>query len=190
MELRKLEFDVVKQIYKDHLCNDFIPAEQKPLIIIQILMKMGVYHCFGLYDQEELKGYAFFCAANKKNQRAILMDYLVACNGYRGQGVGSEILTRIKKEYKEFDVILAEVERVDAGATEEDIEIRQRRKSFYLRNGFEITSLWCDLFGADLQIYAWMPEKVTEESIKVQLNEIYDTMFYEPQIRSQVVLHG
>lgn len=190
MELKKLEFESVKQIYKEHLCNDFIPSEQKPLVIIQILMKMGVYHCFGLYDQDELKGYAFFCGANKKEQKVILLDYLVAVNGSRGQGVGSEILTRIKEVYKEYDVILAEVERVEAGQTPEDIEIRKKRKAFYLKNEFHITGLWCDLFGEDLQIYAYMREQYTDAQIKQQLNEIYDTMFYEPQVRQQVVLQG
>lgn len=189
MELRQIEFGVVKKIYQQHLCNDFVPAEQKPLIVIQILMKMGLYRCFGLYEQEELKGYAFFCESGGKEYKTALMDYLVIIDGKRGKGYGSEFLRLIQEEYKNYDCLIAEVERVEAGNTEQEYKIRDQRKRFYQKNHWTITRLSVDLFGEDLQIYV-LPCKaqLTDSDLYEELSQIYDKMFYEPQVRQKVIL--
>lgn len=189
MQLKRLEFDTVQQIYKDHLCNDFVPAEQKPYAVIHILMRMGLYHCYGLYDEQTLKGYAFFCTNVVNNAKIALLDYFVVLHGMRGCGLGSTFLSLIKEEFAEYDCILAEVERVEASDSETDRMVREKRKAFYLRNGLTITNLSVDLFGEDLQIYQLPLQKVHEESyIYNKLNDIYDRMFYEKDIRKQVVL--
>ena len=189
MKLRQLEFDVVKKIYEEHLCNDFVPAEQKPLMVLHILMKMGLYRCYGLYDEETIKGYAFLCTAKSKDAKVALLDYFVVLKGMRGEGLGSTFLQLIKEEYKEYDLIIGEVERIEAASSEEDKLIREKRKAFYSRNGLTITSLAVDLMGEDLQIYVLPIQKMLdEEQIFEELNQIYDKMFYEKQIRQMVIL--
>lgn len=189
MKLRQLEFDVVKKIYEEHLCNDFVPAEQKPLMVLHILMKMGLYRCYGLYEEDTIKGYAFLCTAKEKGAKVALLDYFVILNGMRGEGLGSKFLGLIKEEYKDYDLIIGEVERVEAAENEEDRKIREKRKAFYLRNGLTITNLSVDLFGEDLQIYVLPIQRMLEDKLIFdELNQIYDKMFYEKEIRQKVIL--
>lgn len=189
MEVKQLEFDTVKQIYEEHLTKDFIPAEQKPLIVLHILMKLGLYFCYGLYDENQLKGYAFFCAGDNKKKDAILLDYFVVLDGLRGKGYGTEFMKLLKVELSEYGMILAEVELMEETKESQGDSIKEKRKQFYLKNGWLITSLEVDLFGERLQIYQ-LPIRAQETESKVyeELNQIYDKMFYEKQVRDRVIL--
>lgn len=189
MELKRLELDTVKQIYEEHLTKDFIPAEQKPWIVLNLLMKMGLYFCYGLYEENQFRGYAFFCVGDNKLKRAVLLDYFVVVNGLRGQGYGSEFMKLLRQELSDYDFVIAEVERVEAFATKEEDCIKEKRQQFYLRNGWNMTGLEVDLFGEKLQIYQLpIREQVKEPRVFEELNLIYDKMFYEKKVREQVVL--
>ena len=187
MKLEKLDYNQVKNIYETHLVNDFIEEERKPLVVINILMQMGIYHCYGLFEGEILLAYAFFCEAKNKNQRAILLDYLVVLNGSRNQGIGSKLISIIKETLVEYDMVMAEVELTEEYDSEQDFEIRKKRQAFYLRNGWKKTDVVVDLFGVKLQIFI-LPtkEEVDESYLKSDLDEIYDSMFYDQKMRKHV----
>lgn len=189
MEVKQLEFDTVKQIYEEHLTKDFIPAEQKPLVVLHILMKLGLYFCYGLYDENQLKGYAFFCTGDNKKKDALLLDYFVVLDGLRGKGYGSEFMKLLKEELSEYGMILGEVEWVKEKKEGQVDSIKEKRQQFYLRNGWMITSLEVDLFGERLQIYQLpIRSQGTESKVYEELNRIYDKMFYEKQVRERVLL--
>ena len=187
MKLEKLDYNQVKNIYETHLVNDFIEEERKPLVVINILMQMGIYHCYGLFEGETLLAYAFFCEAKNKNQRPILLDYLVVLNGSRNQGIGSKMISIIKETLVEYDMVMAEVELTEEYDSEQDFEIRKKRQAFYLRNGWKKTDVVVDLFGVKLQIFI-LPtkEEVDESYLKSDLDEIYDSMFYDQKMRKHV----
>lgn len=189
MKLKRLDLNEVKIIYEEHLCNDFIPAEQKPWIVINILIRMGIYHCYGLYDEETFLGYAFLCEAKAKASRTILLDYLVIKRGFRGNGLGTTLLKLLKEELVAYDYIIGEVEREELAESKEEEFIRTKRKDFYLRNGWYPTKLTVNLFGEDLRIYVWPIQIQPEESeLFHELNQVYDRMFYEKEVRQNVNL--
>lgn len=189
MILKQLEYETVKQIYTEHLVKDFIPSEQKPLIVLQILMKMGLYRCYGAYEEDKLQGYAFFCESGSRLCKTALLDYLVVLDGIRGKGLGSAFLKLLRQEYQEYDFLIAEVERVEAGIDEKEQMIRKKRKDFYLKNDWKITGLAVDLFGSDLQIYQLPLQKnPKDDQVFNELNLIYDKMFYDKSVREKVIL--
>lgn len=189
LKIQKLDFEKVKEIYHDYLVKDFIPAEQKPLIVMKILMTMGLYHCYGLYHQDEFCGYAFFCSKGKKRD-SVLLDYFVIVEHLRGQGIGSTFMKLLQEEFKDYQRIIAEVETVEGTPNTSEYKIKESRQQFYLRNDWRLTKLSVDLFGEMLQIFELpIKEPATDEIVYQELNEIYDAMFYEETIRKQVILY-
>lgn len=189
MKIQKLDFEKVKEIYHDYLVKDFIPAEQKPLMVMKILMTMGLYHCYGLYHHEEFCGYAFFCSKGKEKD-SVLLDYFVIVGHRRGQGMGSTFMKLLQEEFKDYQRIIAEVETVEGTPNTTEYKIKESRQQFYLRNHWRLTKLSVDLFGEMLQIFELpIKEPATDEIVYQELNEIYDAMFYEEAIRKQVILY-
>ena len=188
MEIRRLEFETVEEIYHNHLVFDFIEAEQKPLDFMKRLYEKGLYECFGLYDQGEFRGYAFFCKSSD-DSTSVLLDYYVVVNGHRGQGTGSRFMDLLKQEYKDYDQIIGEVEVVDPKLDAKEYEIRKRRQNFYFKNQWVMTELDVTLFGEELNIYQLpIRKKAEDEVIYQKLNHIYDVLFCEPEVRKQVNL--
>ena len=156
---------------------------------MNILSRMGLYHCYGFYEDDNLIGYAFFCEAGNQENKAILLDYLVMFEQNRGQGNGSKAISLIKEELCSYDYLIAEVEQVDLYDNSNEMLTRKRRQSFYKKNAWILTDLSVTLFGEELQIF-YLPinQRVDEQKICRDLNEIYDSMFYEKQVRDQVCL--
>ena len=67
----------------------------------------------------------------------------------RGQGVGSQILKKMRELYAGKSVFLEiEIVREDA----ENYEERKRRKQFYLSNGMSEMNVFVELFGVNMEL--------------------------------------
>ena len=58
--LRLSSFSQVDALYRTRLKKDFARNELKPLSSIRRSWKKGAYDCYGLFDGDEILGYAFF----------------------------------------------------------------------------------------------------------------------------------
>ena len=145
---RLTRFAQIRKLYRSRMKRDFAPCELKPLSAMRRLWKRNAYDCYGLFDGEELLGYAFFVRVGKDR----LLDYLAVAEGCRGRGCGSAFLNGLAGYLADADCVACEVEDPDKAADGEERTLRERRLRFYLRGGYLDTGLTVELFGVDYRI--------------------------------------
>lgn len=131
MEFRMLRPEEYPRWYQEELSEAFIPQERKPLPVILRLLEEGRYEVWGLFDGDTLLGYA----ALWKNSAVplVLLDYLGVTRSRRCQGLGSDILSRLRAR----DLpLVTEAELPVPGGAEVENALRRRRIAFYVRSGF------------------------------------------------------
>lgn len=128
------------------LYQSAFPAnEKKPFSMIRSMHKKGksdVWYC-------ERNGKFAGLVITINGPEQVLLDYLAVAKKRRGQGVGSEMLQAMRKQYEGRGVFL-EIEIVDENA--ENFEERKRRKQFYLSNGMTPMNVFVELFGVDMEL--------------------------------------
>lgn len=188
LEIKQLQMEVVREIHDKYLVNDFPPEEVKPLSLIEGLMLKGAYLCYGLYDDNRLVSYAFFCKAAEGT--CILIDFLAVIKEYRSYGYGSKFLKLMKEELKEFDGIIFEVESGKSAANQDELLICERRIDFYHRNGVRDTKYSCYFFGVDMRImYLSLIKDLEDVEIFEGLDHIYHVMYEKEVYEKNVKLY-
>ena len=136
-----------KRIHK--LYEAAFPAyEKKPFWLIRWKNMQGKSEVWYLEDDEEFVGLAITMSSPK----LVLLDYFAIEETQRGNGIGSESLKLLQEYYKErlfFLEIESMYEKCD------NMEQRQRRKVFYLRNGMTEMKLMVNLFGTNMEILGY-----------------------------------
>lgn len=123
----------------------FPKNEKKPFSMIRSMQKKGktdVWYC-------EKNGKFAGLVVTINGPEQILLDYLAVGEKYRGQGVGSELLQQMRKQYAGKGVFL-EIETVTESA--DNYEERKRRKKFYLSNGMTEMKVYVELFGVEMEL--------------------------------------
>ena len=173
----------VSAIYHDHAVYDFPKAELKPLSTMLKLMKSGDYLCYGLFEGEGLRAYAFFV----KNGVFLLLDYYAVCRGYRSSGYGSQFLSMLRNTCRGIHGIILEVEAPDCALNEEELTIRTRRIDFYERSGVRKTSLTSVLFDVDYDImYLPCEGDYPDEQLREELLAIYRKMISQEAFENRL----
>lgn len=171
--VRSLSFEEIKSIYEKHLTSDFHQSEIKPLAQIKRLYENRQYVCFGSFSEEALIAYAFFVPS--LDGKFFLLDYFAVVKEYRSKRVGSDFLKKLVSESVSPSCILAEVEDPEYASDENDLLIRKRRISFYLKNGLHQTSIRSRVFTDHyvLMIFG----SVSDNSAADALEKFYGILF-------------
>ena len=148
MRLESLNIEQVENIYNERMLVDFPADELRPLRIIISTIEKGMCDCYGLYDVNELIGYAFLL----KKDNSFMLDYLAISPEHRNKGIGAKMLKMLSECYADADNVLLEVEDPDKAETDEDRDLQSRRRAFYLRNGCTDTGLRMKCFQVPFQI--------------------------------------
>jgi GNAT superfamily N-acetyltransferase len=172
MELKQLMKEEVKKIYNEHMVMDFPQEELKPIHVIERLIDRKIYECYGLYNNGELLAYAFF----NNSKSYLLLDYYSVCEKYRSKGIGSKFFSILKKEFKNHNGIIVEVEDIESADTEAEKIIRQRRIDFYKKNGMKITNVLCKLFDVYYSIMCISNVEFNDSIIYDEMKNIYKEM--------------
>ena len=160
----------VEALYKTRLREDFPRNERKPLSSIRRAWRKGAYTCFGLFDGEEILGYAFFVRRGNN----YLLDYLAIARERRDEGLGSLFLEQLAACLVEADCVAAEVEDPDKACDGEDKATRERRLRFYLRSGYRETELRSRVFGADFRV---LERPQGKRRSREELRQIYTELY-------------
>lgn len=152
MDLKQLDSKEIERVYNTHMKIDFPIEELKPLDIIQRLLEKQNYACYGLYEKNELQAYAFLAI----QKSYLLIDYYAVCSEHRNKGIGSKFLKLIKEQFKDYEGIMVEVEKVECAPNETEKTIRRRRIDFYKRNGMRMTSISILLFNVDFRLCVYV----------------------------------
>lgn len=172
MELKQLIKEEIRKIYGKHMVMDFPKEELKPIDAIERLISMGIYKCYGLYDNGELLAYAFF----NTSKSYLLLDYYSVCEKYRSNGIGSRFFSILKEECKSHNGIIVEVEDIGSADTEVEKIIRQRRIDFYKKNGMKMTNVLCKLFNVHYSIMCISNVEFNDSIIYDEMKNIYKEM--------------
>ncbi len=121
----KLTDKKVKQIYE----SAFPKAERMPFALMVAMSKLWHTKFLALYEKDAPCGFIYLA----KNRNLVFIMFFAVDRDLRSNGYGSKILEEIKRFYPSKKIIVS-IEPCIAEA--EDLQTRQRRKSFYLRNGF------------------------------------------------------
>ena len=140
---RLMDFRQVESLYKSRLAKDFAEDERKPLSAMKESWEKGQYDCYGLFDGEEIVGYAFFV----RNGKYFLLDYFAIKEDRRNEGLGSIFLKQLADGMEKERCVIVEVEDPDKANNCDDKALRNRRLHFYLRNGYLKTALTSSVFG-------------------------------------------
>lgn len=171
---RLTDFAQVEMLYKTRLKKDFARNELKPLSSMRRFWEKDAYVCYGLFDGDDILGYAFFVCLGKN----YLFDYFGIAEGHRDQGLGSFFLRQLAQCFAEADCVIGEVEDPDKAPDEETRALRERRLQFYQRSGYIKTKLTSVVFGADYRILE-IPVSAshTTEELRSIYTELYQNIF-------------
>lgn len=172
MELRALRDDEIKNIFYHHIQHDFPKNEIRPLKSMLTMKHQERYLGYGLFDHEELLGYAFFASCSN----SLLLDYFAIVKGKRDQGLGSKFLEMLLKELSSY-FIIAEVESTLTTNNEDERLMRTRRLNFYLKNQFKRTNIQCHLYFVDYHIIYYYKETLPDEKIYSILETLYHSLY-------------
>ncbi len=174
MNLQILNKETIEYIFHHHIVHDFPPEETRPLKNMLKLMDQNYYKGYGLYDENELLGYAFL--AGDINHHVILLDYLAIVESKRSLGYGSELIKLLKQELY-GKCLVVEVESIESAKSEDEIKIRERRIQFYLNNSFIKSSLSCNLFHVDYSLLYVSNEKQNDDILYDEIVKLYKSIF-------------
>ena len=167
---RLTAFSQVEKLYRSRLKEDFPPEELKPLESMRRSWRKGAYDCYGLFDGDDILGYAFFV----RRDRDLLLDYFAIAKERRDRGFGSLFLRQLADHIRGADCALCEVQDPDKAESVEERNGRERRLQFYLRSGFRKTELTSVLFGVNYRILE-MPG--TQAHSLQQIREAYTELY-------------
>lgn len=191
MELRELSTETVTDIYNQYMTVDFPPDELKPLARILYTMETGLCCAYGIYEQDELRGYAIFIVPEGANYG--LLDYLAVMKEHRGTGVGHAFFEQIDDvltaKYPLLRGFIIESENVGSAVDASDRRTREKRISFYRQNNCTMTPLGSKLFGVTYSILSYDFDKRTDVCASLDdLDRIYAAMFKKNHYEHNVEL--
>ncbi len=151
MELKKLNTEETTYIYNEHMKVDFPPYELKNLKKILRLTSEEKYLPYGIYENNELMGYALLVTF----KNIVILDYFAIFKEKRNGGLGAKAINLISDYFKDkYDILILESDDPNFFEKQEDKELCERRIEFYKRNGFEQVMIKVRAYEGDFIILA------------------------------------
>lgn len=154
------ELEGIKKLY----IQAFPENERRPFEDM-LSDKTKCIEVLAFYDGEQFCGFA--CLLNTEDISHII--YLAIEDSYRNKGYGSLALTVIHKQ-KAGRRVIVDIERENEKA--ENNEQRQKRKQFYLRNGYKETEVKYHWEQEDYEILAYGGD-VSNEDFEMFWDKLY-----------------
>lgn len=125
----------VKQIY----ANAFPKEERMPFSMMIAMSYLWNTEFLSYYDGDILCGLIYFATIGRQT----FVMFFAVDEKLRSRGYGSQILDCVQKAYPKNKIIISIEPCCDKSADE--LEVRIRRKDFYLRNGYKETGYFMKL---------------------------------------------
>ncbi len=133
------------QLIEDLYLRAFPKAERKPFQLMVKKQAEGTMELLSIEEENKFLGLAIF--AHDKD--IALLDYFAISDEMRGQGIGSRAIQALQKIYTGKRFVL-EIETTKKPCN--DIEMRNKRKDFYIRNGLHTMDFDVNLFGVEMEM--------------------------------------
>lgn len=176
---RILTRDEITSVYNSYMKNDFPKDELKPLSMIVKALDNEQYFCYGIFNDDNLCGYAYFVSLIIGSKQYCLLDYFAVLSNMRDKGIGSEFLQLLHNKLKDIEMIICESED-PAGTTGDELDIRYRRIAFYLRNRFINTGVTASVFGVNyILLELDLDKEHTNDDIRTYYSKLYRSFLTE-----------
>ena len=133
------------KLIEDLYMRAFPKSERKPFRLMVQKQAEGTMELLSIEEENAFLGLAIF--AHDKD--IALLDYFAISDHMRGQGIGSRAIKALQKIYAGKRFVL-EIETTKKPC--DDLEMRQHRKAFYLRNGLHTMDFDVNLFGVEMEV--------------------------------------
>lgn len=137
----KLNHADIKRIYFEA----FPKKERMPFPMMVAMSKLWNTQFLSFYDSGTPLGFVYLAF----NCKIVFIMFFAVDKSLRSKGYGSVILREIAGKFPDKKIIIS-IEPCDETAS--DIELRRRRKAFYMRNGYEETGYMVKLNGVVQEI--------------------------------------
>lgn len=141
----------------------FPKSERKPFSLMLQKQAEGTMELLSIEEENRFLGLAIF--AHDKD--IALLDYFAISEDFRGQGIGSRAIKALQKIYTGKRFVL-EIETTKKSC--KDLEMREHRKNFYLRNGLHTMDFDVNLFGVEMEVLSNADHLNFEEYLDVYKN--------------------
>ncbi|MCR5229368.1 MAG: GNAT family N-acetyltransferase [Solobacterium sp.] len=177
----------IREIYQTLIPADFPPAEIKAWRTLSDGFDEGYYEGYGYYKNDVLQAYAFLVRIEFRDECAYILDYFAVIDEFRGKGTGSGLISALKK-LKEGMPLFCEADDPEYAETEEERSVRDRRVSFYKRNGFADTGVHSRVFGCDFVNLEMTDGNVHDpETVSLIMGMMYRFYLDEQMYRKQII---
>lgn len=129
----------------DLMKSAFPKEERIPVWWMNLLAKKNNVDFTAFYDEDEFCGITYTI----ETERMIFLLYFTVSEKFRSSGYGSKILTQLKENAPQKEIIL-DVEKPDIKA--DNYNQRIRRIAFYKRNDFYVSDYTLSIAGIDYQL--------------------------------------
>ena len=133
------------KLIEDLYMRAFPKSERKPFKLMVQKQTEGTMELLSIEEENAFLGLAIF--AHDKD--IALLDYFAISDDMRGQGIGSRAIKALQKIYAGKRFVL-EIETTKKPC--DDLEMREHRKAFYLRNGLHTMDFDVNLFGVEMEV--------------------------------------
>ncbi|NLG04476.1 MAG: GNAT family N-acetyltransferase [Clostridia bacterium] len=131
----------IKEIYID----SFPKEERMPFGMMIFMTCFITTKFFAYYDGDTLCGFIYMA----KIGRQIFILFFAVDEKLRSKGYGAKILGEIRARYPKCNIVVS-IEHCGEDAPE--LELRQRRKGFYMRNGYSDSGYNIKLAGVEQEL--------------------------------------
>ncbi len=146
-EIRKLNCSEFKEIFRKYTRNDFPLMELRPWFAIRHSWKQGHYAAYSYEEDGQTVAYATIYSGD--NIPYLLLDFFAVIPERRGHGIGSAFLNDLQHTITGASGIFIEAEAPDACDDFNEKSKREKRISFYIKNGVVNAGVGCRLFNVD-----------------------------------------
>ena len=187
-----LSLPQIRAVYRERMTRDFPPDELKPLAMIEKALARDEYVCYGAVSGGSILAYAYFVKLKENGKPYALFDYFAVRRDTRDRGVGSRFLQAlIAGPLRDMDCVLLEVDDPACAQTPEESEIRDRRLSFYLRNGLRDADAKATVFGVQFKILTLpLGSAVSRQEVRKKYAALYRALLSDRMYRENVFIHN
>lgn len=181
MNLKYIDYFIFnrKNEIKELYINSFPKNERFPFWLLKYCSKRDNVLFNIILDDDKLIGMEYII---RYDNIAYLMYFAIDKNN-RGNGYGSKVLKNLIKKY---ETIILSIERPN-----KDLDDKERRKKFYLKNGFIETNKFIEDNGVEYEILCTNKEyDITEENMEKRYIKMSDSTIIKYLIRKIFNVHG
>ena len=129
-----------------------------------------------IFEINESKNNVGFILANHiVNNPYVQLDYFAIYEKYQNKGYGTKALGLLKEEYKDYDGIFIEIEKIGLGKNKQENIIREKRERFYKNIGFKKLDFDLELFSViySAHMLPCKEKSFNDERVKKNIFDFY-----------------